>query len=147
MKRFIISLLFSTLLFGNISLANNGKIPETVLSSFKMRFHDAQTISWTDSKEYYKVAFSSNGQSYCAFYSHEGNFVALSRQVAITQLPLLLQHNLQKRYEKYTICSVVELEQDDSISYYAEMVNEKTNLIVKCGLTGEWVEFLKTKKK
>ncbi|MFL5809387.1 MAG: hypothetical protein ACJ749_07675 [Flavisolibacter sp.] len=147
MKHFIISFLFSTLLFGNICLANNTNIPQTVLSSFKTRFHDAQSISWTDSKDYYKVWFSSNGQTYCAFYSHDEDFVAVTRQLDVTQLPLLLQHKLQKKYEKFAVCALLEVQQDDTISYYAELENDKTDLVIKSGLDGEWREFLRAKRK
>jgi hypothetical protein len=147
MKRIIASFLFSTILFGNICFANDSKIPQTVLSSFKTKFQDAQSISWSDTKEFYKVGFSLNGQAYYAFYSHEGSFVALSRQVDVTQMPLLLQQNLQKKYGKFTVHSIVQMEQDDAFAYYADLQGEKINLIVKSGSGGEWTEFMRTKKK
>jgi hypothetical protein len=147
MKRFILSFLLSFLLVAQVCLANDTSIPGAVLSSFTSRFQNAQSISWSDTKDYYKVSFCLNAETYCAFYTREGSFVALSRQIPVTQLPLLMQQGLYKKYGAYTVSSVVEFEQDDIVSYYAEITSEKNNLIVKAGSTGEWNEFLKTRKK
>ena len=147
MKRLILSFMFSFLLFGQICLANDTKVPEVVMSLFKGKFQNAQAVSWSESKEYYKAEFILNDQSYCAFYSYEGNFIALSRQISVKQLPLLMQQSLLKKYEKYAITSVVEFQQDDTVTYYAGVENEKNSLIVKAGSSGEWNEYLRTKKK
>ena len=146
MKRFILSLAVSILLIGQ-SFANEASIPETVMASFQTRFQNAQSITWSDTKDHYTVRFSLNAQPYCAFYAYDGSFIALSRQISVTQLPLLMQESLQKQYKNYTVFSVLELQEENTVSYYVSMENAKTTLIVKTGSCPQWTEFMKTKKK
>jgi len=121
-------------------------VNKQALKAFQTEFAGATDATWTVGNNYYKVDFTMNEQKLFAFYNTEGEFIAVTRYISSTQLPLNLQSSLKKSYCRYWISDLFEMATNDGTGYYVTLENADTKIILKSTNGNEWSVFQKSKK-
>lgn len=121
-------------------------VSQQVINAFKKDFSGAQDVKWEEGKEFAKATFKMNDQVMFAYYSNEGELVAVTRNIISAQLPINLLADLKKSYGQYWITDLFEMAANSTTTYYITLQNGDQNVILKSnGATG-WEIFKKEKK-
>jgi hypothetical protein len=117
-----------------------------VATSFKKDFAGAREIRWETGKTFVKVTFILNDQIMFAYYTENGDFMAVSRNILSNNLPLALQINLKRDYTNYWITELFEIDSDNEISYYITLENSGFKLTLKSNSAEGWEAYKKETK-
>jgi hypothetical protein len=147
MKSLLIAFTMLFILTAKSSYANEEKIAEIILQSFKSSFNDAKNVTWSRVEGLYKAVFVLDGQTLSVWYNPEGNLIALSRKLNPTQLPISLQTSLKKRSEGYTLTDLFEIDNDAGTLYYAELENTNKRIMLESTSRGEWSVYKRSRIK
>lgn len=107
----------------------NAKAQRNLLEEFK----DAKEIDWSSKGTLTEASFEWNGQKLQAFYTQDGEQVALSREIPVAQLPVKALRAVKNKYSDYKTTEAIEFNSADAgLSYYVslEKGNKKTILNV-----------------
>jgi len=121
-------------------------INKQALSAFKTEFAGALDAAWSVGSGYYRVSFTLNDQKLFAFYSTEGEFMAVSRYISSLQLPLNLQSSLKKFYNNYWVTDLFELSSNNGTGYYVTLENADSKIVLKSTDGSDWSVYQKCKK-
>lgn len=117
-----------------------------VLGAFKKEFASAREITWTIAGNYYLASFVYNDQHVAAYYSNEGELMALTRYISPADLPLALQSNLRKNYADYWISDLFEVANEEGTAYYITLEDAEVKMVLKATDGRSWKHFKKVKK-
>jgi len=142
MKRFITKTAFAlacVLTLSSASFASpassasaaNGDGNKEIKASFARDFQSAEPVSTEVRDSYTKVVFKLNQQVMTAFYSNNGELMAVTRNIVSSQLPVSLLMNLKKRYSEYWITDLFEMSQDQESSYYVTVENSDSRTTMR----------------
>lgn len=146
MKPLFIILTIISAFFGSSANANDEiNVAPLVQQSFQRSFAQAKDIHWTVRKDYYKVDFELSGQYVTAFYNTDGKFIAATRNISSTQLPVVLQADLKKGRSDFWITELFELSNDEGVSYFLTLENADAKIILQSSGT-EWNVYQRTSK-
>src|SRR5215471_9320416 len=98
MKKITIMLAMMLTLTTTWAFSGEKPVNQTALTAFRTEFASATDAIWYSGNECYKVTFTLNDQRLFAFYSTDGEFMAVTRYISSVQLPLILQNSLRKFY-------------------------------------------------
>jgi len=146
MKKIILAAL---LLVATISYSfADGKdgINNNVKSSFSKDFANAKEVRWQAGRTYIKATFRLNEQVMFAFYSADGNLVAVTRNLLSSQLPIAQLMILKKRYANYWITDLFEISSQDENGYYVTLENANAVLVLKSSGSDGWIVYSKRSK-
>ena len=101
------------------------EVKEEVLKIFAKSYPDAQSTTWTETKEGYKVFFTRNNISYRIMYNVEGDVRLALKYYDEDNLPPLILSKVKKAYAGYFVHSVVEQSTETSLTYHIILQNEK----------------------
>jgi hypothetical protein len=122
------------------------EISANIVKSFNKEFAGAQNVQWSTSKEFVKATFSLNGQIAFAFYSPEGDLLAVTRNIVSGQLPINLLTECKKNYANYWITDLFEMVANNENAYYLTLENGDYRIVLKSNGTNGWEVFRKEKK-
>jgi hypothetical protein len=144
MKKIILTLAIglSTL----CSFANEGAVSTKVLDAFNHEFSSAKEVVWTEGSNFYKASFVFNEQHVSAFFSAEGELVAVTRYISSLDLPLNLQTSLKKDYNSYWISDLFEMSNNDATSYYITVESADKKIVLKSTNGEGWTVYQKNSK-
>lgn len=127
--------------------ANNFEgVNEQVLKSFNKEFALAREVNWEVNKQFIKVNFSLNGQILIAYYSADGERIAMARNVTTPQLPMSLNNGLKESYSGYWVTDLFELTRKGESTYYVTIENADQKIILNSlGIDG-WAKYKSEKK-
>jgi hypothetical protein len=129
------------------AFANNAEgVSEKALSTFKKEFDNAREVRWEATKEYSKATFKLNDQVMFAYYSTDGDFLALSRNITTTQLPISLSADLKKSYTSMWVSDLFEMASNNQTTYYATVENADQTITLKSTGANGWEVYKKEKK-
>jgi hypothetical protein len=137
-KFFVIISILGSVYAGSVSAQS--KTPSAVTGSFHTNFSDARDESWTTVKGLYRVDFTLENEKVAAFFNEGGDLVASSRPVTLTQIPLSLKSDLKKNYTDFSVSSLIEVNKEDGIIYYATVRNDKNQIKLESTSSGDWVK-------
>lgn len=146
MKKIIVMLAMILALSTTYAFTGEDAINKQALNAFKTEFVGATGAAWTVGADYYKVSFGLGDQKLFAFYDMAGQFIAVSRHMSSSQLPLNLQSSLKKFYGDYWVSDLFELGNNDGTTYYATLENADTKIVLKSAHGGDWSLYEKTRK-
>ena len=124
----------------------NPDINRFVLVSFNHQFASAREARWETNKNFFKVSFQVDNQILSAYYSLDGDLLAISRYISPDQLPVQLLISLKKDYSGYWISDLFEIHINDDSSYYVTLENESQRKVLKSTDSSSWSTF-KTENK
>jgi len=146
MKRIMMMVVMALTLGTTYAFTGEEPISNRALEAFRTEFNGATEVSWAAGTDSYKVTFTLNDQKLFAFYTTDGEFIAVTRYISSIQLPLNLQTNLKKMSGKYWITDLFELSDRDGTSYYLTLENADTKIVLRSTAGNDWSLYEKNKK-
>ena len=121
-------------------------VKQEVLNAFKTEFATATEVNWTVGDTYYKADFTLNDQKLFAFYSLDGEFLALTRNISSLQLPLNLQKSLKNKFSGQWITDLFEVANGEGTAYYITLETADTKIVLKSIGGSDWTVYKKSNK-
>lgn len=147
MKKSILSLALILMIGIGSSFANKGEnVNQKVISSFQKDFSNAKDVKWESSKDYVKATFTLNGQILFAYYSENGEMLAMTRNITSSQLPITLLNDLKKDYSSFWITDLFEMAAGNETAYYVTLESADSIIVLKSDDASSWTQFKKEKK-
>ena len=128
------------------SFAREVEVSSKVLNAFRSEFAGAKEVTWTAGDNFYKAAFIYNDQHVFAFYSMEGEMMAMTRYISSLDLPMSLQTGLRKGYGNYWISDLFEVSNDEGTTYYITVEDADSKVVLKSDGPAVWNLYQKTTK-
>lgn len=142
---FLIAFLILTGL-SNVFANNEETVNKKVKDAFNSEFADARDISWENSKSFAKATFKLNDQVMFAYFSFNGELLAVTRNMASSQLPINLQADLKKQFGQYWITDLFEMSTSSDTNYFITLESADYTLVLKSNGSVGWYTFKKEKK-
>jgi|SRR5215203_6410319 len=118
----------------------------SVIRSFNRDFHRATDVQWQHSETYETVSFLLDNRSMNAYYTPDGELIAIVRNITSDQLPLKLLLELKKNYSGLWISELFEVVNGSNDEYYITLENADEKLILKAKPNKSWKVFQKIVK-
>jgi hypothetical protein len=99
--------------------------------AFKKNFRNAQIMKTEARKGFTKLTFKLNEVVMFAFYSDNGQLLAVTRNIVSSQLPMSLMMSLKNEYDGYWITELFEFTGDSENCYYASLENEDVKITLR----------------
>ena len=144
MKKIMIALVILITVMRTTAFANE-IVKQEVLNAFKIEYSSAKDVIWTVGENYYKASFTMNDQKLFAFYTIDGEFLALTRYVSSLELPENIQNSLRKQFKEKWVTDLFEVANSEGTMYYATLENADTKIILMSG-TGLWTLYRREDK-
>ena len=146
MKKILIAVAVFLTITNGTALANPTEVNPKVIKAFNTAFVSVNDVTWTTGSDFYKASFTYNSKYIYAYYSLDGKFIGLTRHMATSELPLILQTNIKKNYADMWVSDLFEVANADGTTYYLTVEDAENILMVKSAGGSEWVTVNKTKK-
>jgi ABC-type proline/glycine betaine transport system substrate-binding protein len=124
--------------------AENGN--DIVIASFHKEFRSANVIKVETKKEYTKVTFNMNDVVMFAYYSENGDLMAVVRNILSTQLPIRLLMDLKQNHAGCWITDLFEIDSNGQTIYYASLENGDMKVTLRSANTNTWETYHKESK-
>ena len=111
---------------------------DLITASFHKDFKHAELMGIEVKKAYTKVTFKLNNMVLFAFYSGNGELLAVVRNILSTQLPIQLLMDLKETYSKYWITDLFEINSDNQTTYYVTLQNADGRVSLRSGNAATW---------
>lgn len=147
MKKTIVALMMMVTLGVTSVFAGGEKVSPAVLSAFNSEFASAQEVSWFVAGDYYKAAFTFNGQRVFAYYDENAELLGVTRYISTTQLPLSLMKDIKSRITAdIWVSGLVEVSSGTGTTYFITLEDADSKTILKSSNGGNWTVHEKNKK-
>ena len=114
---------------------------ELVVASFHKDFKRAEIMGMELKKDYTKVTFKLNNLVLYAFYSANGELIAVVRNIVSTQLPIQLLMDLKQNYSNYWITDLFEMSSDGETNYFITLENADGRITLRSNNTSNWESY------
>ena len=142
---FTLALLLTVTISFSFAAAPVDSMNGQIEAAFQKDFRNAKLMSTEVHRTFTKVTFRINDMILFAFYSDNGQLLAVIRNILSSQLPIDLMMELKKDYSNYWITELFELNGDGQNCYYVSMENADYKLVLRS--TGnDWEVYQKTAK-
>ena len=141
-------LIFAVLLMSATSFSfatTNDDSNTNAKTSFKKDFENASDVQWEAKNNFIKATFKLGDKIIRAYYSKDGELVAMTRNILSTDLPITKQISLAKDYKNYWITDLFEINANQETSYYATVENADYKIVLKSDGSG-WNEYKREAK-
>lgn len=145
MKKLVVLMviLFNTQLL----FANDAPVAgSSVLKSFSKDFNKASEVKWQHSETYDEASFLLDSRIMNAYYTPDGELIAVIRNIISEELPLKLLLDLKKNYSGLWISGLVEVVSGSDDQYYITLENADEKLILKAKPNKSWKLYKKIVK-
>lgn len=123
-------------------------VDKVVTATFREKFSEAKQVKWSKLQDFYFARFKMNGNSYITAFADDGSYVAISRLIPLSQVPIAASQAITKRYSNMELPdNVTEICLEGDTNYYFKVDNGKHILMLRCTPNGNVTVFSKTKKK
>jgi hypothetical protein len=99
-----------------------------VTASFRKDFKQAELLSTDAGKDYTKITFKINGAVLSAFYSQNGELLAVTHNIRPTDLPINLLMQIKREHADCWITDCFEFDANGSTSYFITLENSDNKL-------------------
>lgn len=144
MKKFV--LLIVIVCTTQLLFANDVPSYGSSVKSFNRDFHSATEVQWQHSETYDQVSFVLGDRFMNAYYTPDGELIAVIRNVISDELPLKLLMDLKKNYSGLWISDLVEVVNGSDDEYYITLENADEKLILKARANKSWKLYKKIVK-
>lgn len=111
---------------------------DLITASFHKDFKHAELMGIEVKKAYTKVTFKLNNMVLFAFYSGNGELLAVVRNILSTQLPIQLLMDLKNTYNNYWITDLFEINNDNQTTYYVTLQNADGHISLRSDDDTAW---------
>jgi len=139
MKKLLITSALFIGLISSVMAAGNDKASFSGANAFKKAFPNATNISVKDVNDITKISFTDNNENLEAFYSAEGELVATSKHIRLSELPGNAGDAITKKYADWTITEAIEFdnEAEGSTHYYVNLQQDNKHMIIEVAKDGK----------
>ena len=121
-------------------------VSDKIMNSFNKEFVNAKDVEWEIGKQFVKATFKLNEQVIFAYYTPDGEQLAVSRNLLSSQLPINLLASLKNNYQEFWITDLFEMAAGNETSYFITLESADHVLVLKSSGAGNWQVFKKEKK-
>ena len=114
--------------------------------AFHKDFKKAELTATEVKATYTKLTFKLNGVVMYAFYSDNGQLLAVTRNITSDQLPIQLLLEVKKNYSDYWITDLFELTGDGASNYYITLENADQRVTLRSNGSDTWETYEKKAK-
>ncbi|ULQ51850.1 hypothetical protein [Flavihumibacter fluvii] len=131
------------------SFANVDPVTGKVLEAFRASFADAKNVQWKslDESGLFQATFNYQNSELSAFYSEDGEMVAVARYINKANLPIMVSKEINERYPDHAIQTVIERIANGSTTYHVTLNSPKSSLVVAVSPSGDFSVSKKIKHK
>lgn len=123
------------------------EVAPAVLKSFNSTFGAAREVRWNEDGQYFQAHFTLDGQFINAYYNPAGEMVALTRNMTLNQLPMMLQAELKNKTAKGTwITDITEYATNEGTTYFATLENADMKITLRSADKSGWMTHKKIDK-
>jgi len=114
--------------------------------AFHKDFKKAELMGTEVKANYTKLTFKMNDVVMYAFYSENGQLLALTRNITSNQLPIQLLLDVKKSYSDFWITDLFELTGDGASNYYITLENADARVTLRSNGNNSWDVYEKKTK-
>lgn len=114
---------------------------DLIVASFHKDFKRAELMGMELKKDYTKVTFKLNNLVLYAFYSPNGELIAVIRNIVSTQLPIQLLMDLKQTYSSYWITDLFEMSSNGETNYFITLENADGRITLRSNNTSNWESY------
>jgi hypothetical protein len=119
---------------------------DVIKASFKKDFKKAELMNLESNPNYTRLTFKMNDMILYAFYSDNGELLAVTRNIKSTQLPIQLLLDLKRDYANYWITDLFEFNGDGTNCYYVTVENSDTTITLRATGSDNWQTYSRKSK-
>jgi hypothetical protein len=119
---------------------------DVIIAVFHKEFRTADVLQVEQKKEYTKVTFRMSGVVMFAYYSEDGDLMAVVRNILSTQLPIRLLMDLKQHHSDCWITDLFELDHNGQTVYFASLENSDFKLTLRSADNSNWETYQKENK-
>ena len=123
------------------------EVPVEAKISFQKEFKNAQVLSWDVSRKFIKVTFKMNDMVLFAFYSGNGQLLAVTRNIVTSQLPINLVRELRQNYSNFWVSDLFEINGEEQNCYYITLESSDSKVVMRSIDNEKWETYETTSKK
>jgi hypothetical protein len=116
-----------------------------VLQSFNKEFKKAVNIEWAVNKDFVRAKFTMDEQIMYAYFTENGELMAVTRNITVEQLPVNLAAKLKSKYSDHYLADLFEVSKDGETTYYATVSDAKCSIILQSVSNDDWHQYKKQK--
>lgn len=126
MKKLIHLVLISGFLFmAGHANAQFRRIPGIVTDSFKVKYPNAQSVTWEDKLTNFQASFNMDGEKYTAKYSSKGEWLSSQKKIKKESLPEAVKDGLSKsKYATWEVGTVTVNFLPGNVTQYGVFVSK-----------------------
>jgi hypothetical protein len=117
-----------------------------VIAVFHKDFRTADVMQVENKKDYTKVTFRMNGIVMFAYYSTDGDLLAVVRNILSTELPIHLLMELKQKHSDCWITDLFEMDHNGQTIYYASLENSDVKVTLRSTDNSGWETYQKENK-
>jgi hypothetical protein len=122
------------------------EVDPAVIKAFARTFAHSEKVTWSQKEDLYQASFEVSGRSATAFFNQAGDLVVVTRNIQVSELPLVLQAKIQEKYAAYKVIETMEASDDYSIRYYITIEDGAKKIILRSNGSNGWIQHKKVKK-
>ncbi len=119
---------------------------DRIKASFQKDFKKAELMGIETNSNYNKLTFKMNDIVLYAFYSDNGELLAVTRNIISNQLPIQLLLDLKRDYSNYWITDLFEFNGDGTNSYYVTVENADSVITLRANSSENWQVYSRKNK-
>jgi hypothetical protein len=146
-KLAVIAALLLTIGISSSFASPNDELNREIKASFQKDFKKAQLMDFEVKAKFTKITFKMDDMILFAFYSGNGDLIAVTRNIRSSQLPIQLQMRLKNDFGSYWITELFELSDNDGNHYYVSLESADAKVILRSDGSSTWEVYQKTMKK
>ncbi len=127
-----------SILAGTGAFANPVTIGYGARQDFARQFKEASNVNWKTTGRYNKASFVMNNENTSVFYnSNTDDFVGVSKEALLEDLPQSAINTLLTKYNQYTINSIIKFTDADALTtYFAQLQKDDQTIVVQADAAG-----------
>jgi hypothetical protein len=129
---------FAATTTSNTTTTSNNDENQVILASFRKDFRTAELMGIETKKEYTKVTFKLNNLVLFAFYSENGDLIAVVRNILSSQLPIQLLMDLKQNHSNCWITDLFEIDSNGQTNYYVTLENGDSQVTLRSTSSNNW---------
>lgn len=116
-----------------------------VLKSFNKSFATARDVEWTIKSDFHRAKFTVEGEVFYAYFKGDGELMAVTRNIKVSQLPIALSSSFDEKYGAYYLAELFEVSSNGESTYYATIRKNKCSITLQASSSGVWKVYKKQK--
>ncbi|MES1159484.1 MAG: hypothetical protein ABUM51_01890, partial [Bacteroidota bacterium] len=117
-----------------------------IAAAFQKDFKNAKVLNTEVTRHFTKLTFKMNDIVLFAFYSDNGQLLAVTRNILSSQLPIDLMMDLKKNYSDCWITELFELNGDEQNCYYVSLESADFKIVLRSTSDNNWEVYEKKAK-